>query len=194
VLLTKQTDTPARVVEVKIDASVAIAAPPVAPTPPPVQIQKPAIATPTPTPTPHTHHDKHPQHVAVVEPEPPKPVEPTPTPPPPPEPIVATLIAPTPVEPPKPTRTPVVAATAVTKLSGELPVLHGDHDGDVLVKMCIDDGGKVTSAKVVKTSPDMPSDLVGALQRWSYKPYLKDGKPQPVCFALSLRVVVKNEN
>ena len=48
--------------------------------------------------------------------------------------------------------------------------------------------------KVVKTSPGMPADLVGALQGWRYKPYLKDGKAEPVCFALSLRVVVKNDN
>jgi TonB family protein len=72
--------------------------------------------------------------------------------------------------------------------------MRGDHDGDVLVKMCIDESGKVTSVKVVKTSPDMPSDLVGALQNWRYKPYVgKDAKPQAVCFALSLRVVVKRE-
>jgi hypothetical protein len=101
---------------------------------------------------------------------------------------------PPPPEPAKPTRTPVVAASAVSKVSGDLPVLRGDHDGDVLVKMCIDDAGKVTSVKVVKTSPGMPADLVGALQGWHYKPYLKDGKAEPVCFALSLRVVVKNDN
>jgi outer membrane biosynthesis protein TonB len=125
---------------------------------------QPPVPEPTPEPVP-------------VQPQVPKP-QPVPTPP----------------EPAKPTRTPVVAATAVSKVSGELPVMRGDHDGDVLVKMCIDDSGKVTSAKIVKTSPDMPSDLVGALQQWRYKPYLKDGKPQPVCFALSLRVVVKNDN
>ena len=163
----------------------------------------PAVPTevptpPKPTPTQRPHHDKehHGHHVADVEPEHALAVEPTPEPTPEqiqpqvpkPQPV------PTPPEPAKPTRTPVVAATAVSKVSGELPVMHGDHDGDVLVKMCIDDSGKVTSAKIVKTSPDMPSDLAGALQQWRYKPYVKDGKPQPVCFALSLRVVVKNDN
>jgi serine/threonine protein kinase len=160
-------------------------------------VPTPSKPTPTVTPTSRPHHDTkdhHGHHVAEVEPPPvPEPTaEPTPVPVQPqvpkPQPV------PTPPEPAKPARTPVVAATAVSKVSGELPVMRGDHDGDVLVKMCIDDSGKVISAKIVKTSPDMPSDLVGALQQWRYKPYLKDGKAQPVCFALSLRVVVKNDN
>jgi len=161
----------------------------------------PTVVATTPAPAPsHKTHDKGHHRVAEVEPEPrpiaPVIVEPTPAP------VVTQPVAPPvkpPVqqavpEPPKPARTPVVAATAVTKVSGDLPVLRGDHDGDVLVKMCIDDAGKVTSVKVVKTSPDMPSDLVAALQGWRYKPYVgKEAKPEPVCFALSLRVVVKHD-
>ena len=157
------------------------------------------VATKPPPVTPPAHaktHDKGHHKVADVEPEPhvaaPVVVEPVPPP-------VVTPPVPPPVqqpvpEPPKPTRTPVVAATAVTKVSGDLPVLRGDHDGDVLVKMCIDDAGKVTSVKVVKTSPGMPSDLVSSLQDWRYKPFIgKEAKPEAVCFALSLRVVVKHD-
>jgi outer membrane biosynthesis protein TonB len=160
------------------------------------------VVAPTPPPVTagHKAHEKSHHRTADVEPEP-HVTAPVVTEPPQP-PVVTQPVAPPvkppvqqPVpEPPKPARTPVVAATAVTKVSGDLPVLRGDHDGDVLVKMCIDEAGKVTSVKVVKTSPDMPSDLVSALQGWRYKPYIgQEAKPEAVCFALSLRVVVKHD-
>jgi hypothetical protein len=100
-----------------------------------------------------------------------------------------------PKEPDKPARTPVVAASSVTKLSGEVPVLRtssGDSNGDVLVKMCIDEQGKVSSVKVVKSTAEIASELERALKSWRYKPYLnKDQKPSPVCFPLPLRLVIK---
>jgi hypothetical protein len=152
---------------------------------------------------PHTsHHSKHtsrsaPKHVehavpvdaAVVEtPPPPKPdaslaVQKPAMPPPPPPP------------PTKPARTPVVAASLVHKVSGELPTIRGDVDGDALVKMCIDEGGAVNSVKIVRATSQMPPDLTRALQGWRYQPYLnKDGKASAVCFALSLRVDVKSSD
>ncbi|MBV8760550.1 MAG: protein kinase [Deltaproteobacteria bacterium] len=164
------------------------------PEPTPTETHKPT--TPTTRPKHHGTTTKHvtaavPADAAVAEPPPP---------PPPPEvkPDAAVEVKKpdvTPVvETPKaPARTPVVAASAVTKLSGDLPTIRGDSDGDALVKMCIDDGGAVTSVKVVRATAQMPSDLTRALQGWRYKPYAnKDGKAQPVCFALSLRVEVKS--
>jgi serine/threonine protein kinase len=118
--------------------------------------------------------------------EPPK-VEPKPEPPP-----------VKPVEPPveiKPARTPVVSAGAVTKLSGDVPTLrakNAEGSGDVLAKMCIDDTGRVSSVKIVKSNPEIADELRTALASWRYKPYQKDGKSSPVCFPLSLRVVVKS--
>ena len=108
----------------------------------------------------------------------------------------------TPPEPPpelpkpdKPARTPVVAASAVSKLSGEVPTIKGDSDGDVLVKMCIDERGHVSSVKIVRATAQMPPDLTRALEGWRYKPYMnKDGKASPVCFALPLRVVVSSSD
>jgi serine/threonine protein kinase/outer membrane biosynthesis protein TonB len=161
---------------------------------------KPVVATASPAPgrpvPAHKIHDRGHHKVAETEPVAPVVVEPE-------RPPVVTQPVQPPVkppvqqavpEPPKPARTPVVAATAVTKVSGDLPVLRGDHDGDVLVKMCIDEAGTVTSVKIVKTSPDLPSDLIGALQSWRYKPFIgKEAKPEAVCFALSLRVVVKHD-
>lgn len=164
------------------------------------------LATATTATTRPTHHDtaKHgghhvaevepdkPDHTASPVPEPVKelPVQPTHVDPNPP-----VAVTPPPLEPAKPTRMPVVAATAVSKVAGDLPMMRGDHDGDVLAKMCIDEAGSVTSVKLVKTAPDMPPDLAGALQKWRYRPYIgKDVKPQAVCFALSLHIVSKSDN
>ena len=178
---------------------------PLAPPPPAtpvVVVQQPTTAT-QPQPTRPTHHEsaKHGgHHVADAEPDKPdlvpEPVkEPPPAPPTRVDPRPLVVGTPPPVEPAKPTRMPVVAATAVSKVAGDLPMMRGDHDGDVLAKMCIDEAGSVTSVKLVKTAPDMPADLAGALQKWRYRPYIgKDAKPQAVCFALSLHIVTKSDN
>ena len=166
-----------------------------------VVVEPPEHAThPTPTSPTHTHHHtttpKHTEHVASA-----PPVDAAVELPPPPEvkpdaAVEVKVVKPvTPIvtEPPKPARTPVVAASAVTKMSGELPTIRGDVDGDALVKMCIDESGAVSSVKVVRATSQMPGDLTRALQGWRYKPYTnQEGKTSPVCFALSLRVEVKS--
>ena len=90
-------------------------------------------------------------------------------------------------------RMPVVAASAVSKVSGEVPVLRGSSgSGEVLAKMCIDESGKVTSVKIVKSPPEISADLQRALMGWRYAPYKnKDSKVSPVCFPLTLRVVLE---
>jgi len=97
--------------------------------------------------------------------------------------------------PDRPASTPVVTASAVTKISGEVPVLRtksGDSNSDVLVKMCIDEQGRVSSVKVSKSTAEVASELERALRSWRYKPYLnKDQKPSAVCFPLPLRLVMK---
>jgi serine/threonine protein kinase len=125
--------------------------------------------------------------VTVAKPEPPK-VEP-----PKPDPI---KVEPPKVEPPKaPARTPAVAASAVQKISGELPTLRGSGgaaSGTALVKMCIDERGAVSSVKIVKSTAEVASELSDALASWRYKPWLNaESKPSPVCFPLSLRLVFK---
>jgi outer membrane biosynthesis protein TonB len=68
----------------------------------------------------------------------------------------------------------------------------GDSNSDVLVKMCIDEQGRVSSVKVSKSTAEVAGELESALRSWRYKPYLnKDQKPSPVCFALPLRLVIK---
>lgn len=153
-----------------------------------------AVAPPPPTPkreAPPRPKAKPPREaiVAKVEPkvEPPKVETPPPPPPPPPKPDPI-------VVEPKPKTTPVVAATAVTKVSGEIPALRGgggESSGDVLAKMCIDEQGKVSSVTIKKSPADIAIELQRALQSWRYKPYVKGDKPSPVCFALQMRVVLK---
>jgi protein TonB len=160
-------------------------------------------ATPTKKPAEKKKTDKKRPEVAETKPpkqeDPPKPevAETKPAEPPkqedPPKPIEKPV-----VEPPKPEKpkvTPGVSASAVTKLSGEIPKLTstvGASNGDARVKLCIDESGKVTSAKIVKSTASIASELQSALMSWRYKPYVnKDGETQAVCFLLQLRLVFK---
>ena len=126
--------------------------------------------------------------VTVAKPDPTPPITPPATPP------VTPSVTP-PVTPTKPARTPVVASTAVGKLSGELPQLRAkgsESNGDVLVKMCIDERGSVTSVKIVSSTAEVGAELQRALGTWRYKPYVNaEQKVSPVCFPLSLRLVFK---
>ncbi len=162
--------------------------------PPDAAPEKPVEEPAKPTASRPKHHASTPKHIAAA---PPADAAVAEAPPPPPDAaVVAKVTEPTPVvpEPPKaPARTPVVSASLMQKVAGELPTIRGDVDGDALVKMCIDASGAVTSVKIVRATAQMPPDLTRALQGWQYKPYTnKDGKAQPVCFALSLRVEVKS--
>ncbi|MFN0253703.1 MAG: serine/threonine protein kinase [Kofleriaceae bacterium] len=143
------------------------------------RVDKPIEPDPTPDPKPDPTPD--PPKPTV---EPPKPVDP-------PKPKVE---PPKPLEPAKPARTPVVAASAVTKISGELPAMRvnvGD-DAGVMAKLCIDETGKVSSVKLVKAPSYLTADLGRALTTWKYKPYTnRDSKLSPACFVVSLRLVVK---
>ena len=192
--------------------SAGTALPSPSPSPSPSPLPGPVAVTTAhdhPVPTAHpTHHDHPTGHNLAANPPdahvdptpiaetPPPHVDPTPTPVPTPLPTPPTVPPPPPTVTPKlPTRTPVVAASSVTKLSGELPQLqvHGsDTNGDVLAKICIDEQGHVSSAKVLKSPAEITGDLQHALEGWRYKPYAKDGVTSAVCFALSLRVVVKH--
>ena len=105
---------------------------------------------------------------------------------PPEKPLVKPLVP----DKPKPTRTPVVAGSAVTKLSGEVPALRGNAgDADMITaKICIDDSGRVTGV-TSKTSPDMLAELQRGIASWRYKPYLRDGKPSAVCFPFTIKLI-----
>jgi hypothetical protein len=92
----------------------------------------------------------------------------------------------------KPKTTPVVGPNVVTKLAGDIPSLRSSEGGDVTAKMCINEGGRVTSVKILKGPADIASDLQRALMTWQFKPYVnRDQKITPVCFPQSIRVIKK---
>jgi eukaryotic-like serine/threonine-protein kinase len=100
--------------------------------------------------------------------------------------------------PAAPARVPVVAASEVTKISGTVPAIRsrGSNDsfGNVLAKLCIDDQGRVTSARTLRAAPEIASVVQESLKTWRYKPYLAQGKPAPVCFPMQMRVIVLPSN
>ncbi len=157
--------------------------------------------------TPDTKADKRPHrpHVSPRHappektPDPVKEPEKDPEPVKPPDPVVVKEPVKDPVntpppQPEKPKTTPLVGPTAVTKLSGDIPTLRGKSgdSSDILAKACIDESGRVTSATIKKSPPEIAGDLQRALLTWKYKPYVnKDGKVSPVCFPVTARVILK---
>jgi hypothetical protein len=130
------------------------------------------------------------------EPAPPSPraESPAPAPAPPVEPArPARVVA---AAPAAPKATPLVAPTAVSKLSGDIPAMKvagvTEAFADVIAKMCIDDRGRVTSVKLIKALPEIAEELQRSLGAWRYKPYSNaSGQASPACFPVSFRVVFK---
>ena len=130
-----------------------------------------------------------PEAPVITEEKPEKPEKPPITEKPPEKPPEKPLVPEKP-QPTKPARTPVVGASAVTKLSGEVPALRasaGDADM-IMAKVCIDESGRVTGVSS-KGSTEIVSELQRGLAGWRYKPFIRDGKPSAVCFPLTLKLI-----
>jgi serine/threonine protein kinase len=85
---------------------------------------------------------------------------------------------------------PLVPASTVTKLSGEVPAIQGTGSADVYSKICVAIDGHVTSVKIVRPSAGIAGELQRALLEWRYKPYIDEaGQPSPACFAVNFRIV-----
>jgi hypothetical protein len=93
--------------------------------------------------------------------------------------------------------TPLVSATAVSKRSGAIPAItvNGTAIGefaDVVVKLCIDERGAVSSVKTIKAPAAIAGELQRGLLSWRYEPYVGPaGVPSAACFPVSFRVVLK---
>ncbi len=141
--------------------------------------------------------------VAIVTPPP---VEPEPVKQPDPPPVQPTKPPVQPTKPPvQPTKPPVqpakptiaaVSATAVKKLSGELPTLKstgGATSGQVMAKVCISESGKVSSVDIKKAPDGVATQLQSAIKTWKYAPYKnQDGVVTPACFLYSVKIVLKS--
>jgi serine/threonine-protein kinase len=122
--------------------------------------------------------------------------EPPPSAPPPTVPKPVAVPAPTPA-PAGFRDAPVVSASSVSKRSGAIPTIKvkgvaGDF-ADVVVKLCIDEQGAVSSVKVMKAPPEIAGELQNGLRSWRYTPYVNAaGAQSAACFAVSFRVVFRS--
>jgi hypothetical protein len=91
----------------------------------------------------------------------------------------------------------MISATAVSKRSGAVPAIKvtgvvGEF-ADVVVKLCIDEQGTVSSVRVIKAPPQIAGELQRGLQSWRYTPYVNAaGMQAAACFPVSFRVVLKS--
>jgi serine/threonine protein kinase len=183
------------------------------PTPTPTGAPTPTPTRPTPTPSPTPPSDRGKRggspsrntgkdieaDTRPIEPEVEAPPAPAPkidagTPP---------VIVPEPPRPnapvPPPGKTPIVQATSVTKLVGDIPTIKvngiTDNYTDVISKVCIDERGHVSSVKIIKALAEISGELQQNLLGWRYKPYTNSaGQASPACFVVSFRVVFKRAN
>ncbi len=75
------------------------------------------------------------------------------------------------------------AATHVTKrVEPKYPSLAmmAHIQGDVIVRVTIDENGKVTDAKAVSGHPMLIEEAVPAVKDWRFEPFLEEGKAIPV--------------
>jgi TonB family protein len=60
-------------------------------------------------------------------------------------------------------------------------------EGTVVLEIKIDAEGSVIEAKILKSvHPDLDKAAMEAIKKWKYKPVIKDGKPLPVVFAVTI--------
>lgn len=109
-------------------------------------------------------------------------------------PIVPAITAPVrvPTPPPAPVGPVTVSASAVKRLSGDLPNLRTLRTDDlpkvISAKLCIDTSGKVTSVNIIQQLEQrFVKDLQSTLKGWKYAPYLLDGSVRAACFVVPMR-------
>ncbi len=92
----------------------------------------------------------------------------------------------------------LVPPKSVKRVSGRVPVLRV-RDRELpagkraAVKLCIDDGGAVTSVLVLSKVPDhVGRELATALGKWRYRPYRDGGDAVAVCFAVNFTLETRD--
>jgi len=67
--------------------------------------------------------------------------------------------------------------------------------GTVVLEIKIDEEGNVMDVQVLKSvHPDLDKVAMEAIKKWKYKPVIKDGKPAPVVFAVTINFWLRDEN
>ncbi|MGB2906682.1 MAG: energy transducer TonB [Candidatus Aminicenantaceae bacterium] len=59
--------------------------------------------------------------------------------------------------------------------------------GSVILYVTTDEEGRVKKVEVLKSIPALDKAAVDAVRQWVYEPYLKDGVPKPVSFAITVQ-------
>lgn len=68
---------------------------------------------------------------------------------------------------------------ATTAVEPELPPGSGEKGTEFVVQISVDETGKLTGIQNINSLNDSVFlSISGALRRWQFKPYIKDGKPQ----------------
>ena len=64
-------------------------------------------------------------------------------------------------------------------------------EGVVILEARVDETGKVTSAKALRSIPKLDQAAIDAVKQWKYEPVVVDGKPIPVVITVTVRFVLK---
>lgn len=68
-------------------------------------------------------------------------------------------------------------------------------EGTVVLEIKIDEYGNVMDVQVLKSvHPDLDKAAMEAIKKWKYKPVIKDDKPAPVVFAVTINFWLRDEN
>jgi TonB family protein len=61
-----------------------------------------------------------------------------------------------------------------------------------MVKVCVEPGGNVKEAKIVKGADALlDPEILSKVRTWRYKPYMVNGRPVPFCYML--RYVISSQ-
>jgi TonB family protein len=64
-------------------------------------------------------------------------------------------------------------------------------EGVVILGVRTDELGHVVDAKILRSIPLLDQAAIDAVKQWVYEPYVKDGKPVPIVFTVTVRFVLK---
>jgi protein TonB len=64
-------------------------------------------------------------------------------------------------------------------------------EGIVVIEAIIGSDGRVTNARVLKSTPFLDSAALAAVREWEYTPTLLNGRPTAVIMAVTVRFALK---
>jgi TonB family protein len=68
---------------------------------------------------------------------------------------------------------------------------QAEVQGVVILSVKADEEGKIVDTMVLRSIPLLDQAAIDAVKQWVYEPYVKDGKPVPIVFTVTVRFVLK---